>query len=58
MDASPLVHTLTNETTAFWDVAPCILVAVDRRFRGVYCLHHHGAISQKAIIFILAAART
>jgi len=24
----------------FWDVAPCIHVEVDRRFRGVYCLHH------------------
>jgi hypothetical protein len=24
----------------FWDVAPCSLVGVDRRFRGVYCLHH------------------
>jgi hypothetical protein len=24
----------------FWDVAPCILVITDRRFRGVYCLHH------------------
>jgi hypothetical protein len=26
--------------TAFWDVAPCSLVEVDRRFRGVYCLHY------------------
>jgi hypothetical protein len=25
---------------AFWDVSPCSLVGVDRRFRGVYCLHH------------------
>jgi hypothetical protein len=24
---------------AFWDVALCSL-GVDRRFRGVYCLHH------------------
>jgi hypothetical protein len=23
-----------------WDVAPCSLVQIDRRFRGVYCLHH------------------
>jgi hypothetical protein len=22
---------------AFWDVAPCSLVGVDRRFRGSYC---------------------
>jgi hypothetical protein len=25
-----------------WDVAPCSLVEIDRRFRGVYCLHHQG----------------
>jgi hypothetical protein len=24
----------------FWDVAPCSLVDIDWRFRGVYCLHH------------------
>jgi hypothetical protein len=30
------------KTTAFWDVAPCSLVEVDRRFRGVYCLLFHG----------------
>jgi hypothetical protein len=26
----------------FWNVAPCSHVAVDRRFRDVYCLHHQG----------------
>jgi hypothetical protein len=26
---------------AFWDVAPCSF-EVDRRFKGAYCLHHHG----------------
>jgi hypothetical protein len=26
----------------FWNVAPCSQVDVDRRFRGVYCLHHQG----------------
>jgi hypothetical protein len=41
-----------------WDIAPCILVEVVGRFRGVYCFHHqgdrlHGAISQKTVIFIL-----
>jgi hypothetical protein len=36
---------------AFWDIVPCSLVGVDWRFRGAYCLHHHGAISQKALIF-------
>jgi hypothetical protein len=28
--------------TAFWDVALCSFVDVDRRFRGAYCLHHQG----------------
>jgi hypothetical protein len=27
---------------AFWDVAPCSLIRVDRRFRDVYCLYHQG----------------
>jgi hypothetical protein len=26
--------------TIFWDVAPCSLVEVYRRFRGAYCLDH------------------
>jgi hypothetical protein len=25
-----------------WDVAPCSLVEVYRRFRGACCLHHQG----------------
>jgi hypothetical protein len=28
--------------TAFWDVAPCSVVEVGRRFRDAYCLHHEG----------------
>jgi hypothetical protein len=28
--------------TVFWDIAPCSLVNVYRRFRGTYCLHHQG----------------
>jgi hypothetical protein len=59
---------------AFWDVAPCSLVEVDRRFKGAHCLHHqgddgtslkrrstsrlHGAIIWKALIFIFTAVRT
>jgi hypothetical protein len=27
------------KVTFFWDIAPCSLVEVDRRFRGAYCLH-------------------
>jgi hypothetical protein len=25
----------------FWDLAPCSPVEIDRRFRGVYYIHHH-----------------
>jgi hypothetical protein len=31
-----------TKMTAFRDIAPCSLVGVHRRFRGVYCLHHQG----------------
>jgi hypothetical protein len=24
--------------TVFWDVVPCSLVEIDRRFRGAYCI--------------------
>jgi hypothetical protein len=27
--------------SVFWDVAPCNLIDIDRRFRGTYCLHHY-----------------
>jgi hypothetical protein len=44
------------QMTVFWDIASCGVIEVDRRFRGVYCLHHQGysddgGISQKAIVF-------
>jgi hypothetical protein len=26
--------------TVFWDVAPCSVVEIIRRFRGAYYLHH------------------
>jgi hypothetical protein len=35
------VLTVTSmKIRAFWDTGPCSIVEVDRRFRGVYCLHH------------------
>jgi hypothetical protein len=56
---------------ALWDIASCNLIEVDQSFRGAYCFHQyaplkhkstslrlHGAISQKAVIFILATVRT
>jgi hypothetical protein len=36
----------------FWDVGPCSLVEVYRRFRGTCCLQHR-ATSQKTAIYIL-----
>jgi hypothetical protein len=32
----------TMKMAVFWDVAPCNLVDIDRRFRETYCLHHQG----------------
>jgi hypothetical protein len=60
------IHTaVRTNITAFWDIASCTLVVVDRlfRFRGAYTsLKHqptstklHGAISKKAVTFILLA---
>jgi hypothetical protein len=31
---------------AFWEVAPCSHVEVDRRFGGVYCLNHQGDLTR------------
>jgi hypothetical protein len=30
--------------TFFWDIAPCSLAEIDRRFRGSYCLHYTAII--------------
>jgi hypothetical protein len=32
----------STKMTAFWDIAPCSLVEVDRRFSVVYCGRHRG----------------
>jgi hypothetical protein len=39
--------------TVFWDVAPCSLVEIYRRFRGAYCLHHQGDHSVQNILSYL-----
>jgi hypothetical protein len=31
--------TVNIKITACWDTAPCSIVEVDQRFRGVYCFH-------------------
>jgi hypothetical protein len=28
--------------TVFWDVVPCSLIDIQRRFKGAYCLHYQG----------------
>jgi hypothetical protein len=33
---------MSMKMAVFWDVAPCSLVDIVRRFRGTYCLHHQG----------------
>jgi hypothetical protein len=38
----------------FWDIAPSSLVGVDRRFRGVHCIHHQGSF----ITVVVEAAHT
>jgi hypothetical protein len=37
-----------RKTAVFWDVAPCSLVEIDRRFRGAYCLHQ-GSLMMEAL---------
>jgi hypothetical protein len=32
----------TMESTDFWEMTPCNLIEVLRRFGGMYCLHHQG----------------
>jgi len=36
---------------AFWDIAPCSLVLLGRRFRDAYCLHQQSftALMMKAV---------
>jgi hypothetical protein len=48
--------TLPLKMTVFWDVAPCNLVEVYRRFRGACCLHQQGV--GFIIVLIMEAAST
>jgi hypothetical protein len=40
LTSSASVNKAVLKMTAFWDVAPCILVEIDRRFRDSNCLHN------------------
>jgi hypothetical protein len=44
--------------TVFWDVAPCSLVEVYRRFRGACYLHHQRRNIPKTVIFLFATLKT
>jgi hypothetical protein len=33
-------HGANMKITVFWDVGPCSLVEIGRRFKGAYCLHY------------------
>jgi hypothetical protein len=33
---------MRKKIRALWNIAPCSLVGVDRRFRRACCLHHQG----------------
>jgi hypothetical protein len=37
-----LLSTSVPKMAVFWDVAPCGLVEVYRRFRGAFCLYNQG----------------
>jgi hypothetical protein len=39
------------KVTVFWDVTPCSLVEVYRRFRGACCLHHQGGCPEASVNF-------
>jgi hypothetical protein len=50
-NSTTLIRNIFNEVhenikmTICWDVSPCSLVEIDRRFRGPYCLHHQEVVS-------------
>jgi hypothetical protein len=42
--------------TVFWDVAPCSLVEIYRRFRGAYCLYRFVLMMEAASMFETSSA--
>jgi hypothetical protein len=41
----------------FWDVVPCSMVEIGRRFRGAYCFHHQSNIPEDSSTFLFVAVR-
>jgi hypothetical protein len=37
-----IIMAANMKMTDFWDVAPCNLIEIYRRFGGAYCLHNQG----------------
>jgi hypothetical protein len=37
------------QMVAFWDIAPCSLVLVDRVFGDAHCFYHHDALIMEAV---------
>jgi hypothetical protein len=35
------------KVAVFWDIAPCSLVGIDRRFGSAYCFHREGEATFK-----------
>jgi hypothetical protein len=50
---SCLTNMSPKKFRAFWDVAPCSHVEVDRRFRGAYCFYHQGPDDGSSPRFVL-----
>jgi hypothetical protein len=45
--------------TVFWDIAPYILIEIDRRFRGAFCLMMEAVnTSEKSVNFYETTRRT
>jgi hypothetical protein len=46
------VLTAASMKIAFWDIASCSLVEVDRRFRDAYCLHHPSTFVLVSLFYV------
>jgi hypothetical protein len=44
--------------TVFWDVAPCSLKNVYRRFRGACCFHHEEFLARGLFIALMMEAES
>jgi hypothetical protein len=47
-----------SKIALFWDVAPCSVVEIDRRFRDAYCLYHHRHVDPSTIKAMMMEAES